>query len=289
MSYLLAQILVCLIIAGLIGAVIGWLLRGGCSNKLKECEEEWKMKMGSLESEWNSKLQRESKGEKALQAQALAEHEKRVQTQTPSYSYEEELKSQLQQSQVENEVPDPTAILKNATTSAAIAASTTVAALAGKGVHLSEEKIKLYTDNGIDCQNMPHLDESYDIIELEGIDNKSAEALKSMGIHTTSDLVNALKNEHQKIEQVAKSLHIQPETLSSWISMAELVSLPGVDSHTAELIHTVGIASLSELGMTNPNSLHNEMINFNKKSSIVSEVPNEASLSLWTKVAKLLS
>jgi hypothetical protein len=39
-SYLLIEILACLLIAGLIGAVIGWLLRGGCNKKIKDCEEE---------------------------------------------------------------------------------------------------------------------------------------------------------------------------------------------------------------------------------------------------------
>ena len=41
MSYLLVQILVCLLIAGLIGLAIGWLLRGGCSGKLKENDNHW--------------------------------------------------------------------------------------------------------------------------------------------------------------------------------------------------------------------------------------------------------
>lgn len=36
MSYLLAQIWLCLLIAGLIGLIIGWLLRGGCKNKVVE-------------------------------------------------------------------------------------------------------------------------------------------------------------------------------------------------------------------------------------------------------------
>ena len=58
MSFILGQILVCLLIAGLLGAIFGWLLRGGCSSKLRECEDECKMKLGSLESEYNSKLQR---------------------------------------------------------------------------------------------------------------------------------------------------------------------------------------------------------------------------------------
>ena len=57
MSYLLAQILVCLLIAGLIGGLIGWLLRGGCKNKLRDNDEYWERKMKSSTSDWETKVQ----------------------------------------------------------------------------------------------------------------------------------------------------------------------------------------------------------------------------------------
>ncbi len=56
MSYLLAQILICLLIAGLIGALVGWLLRGGCGRKLSENDEQWNLRLKALESEWESEL-----------------------------------------------------------------------------------------------------------------------------------------------------------------------------------------------------------------------------------------
>jgi len=60
MSYILAQILVCLLLAGLIGAVIGWILRGDCKNAIKECEDEWKQRVGEIESSYNSKIEKYS-------------------------------------------------------------------------------------------------------------------------------------------------------------------------------------------------------------------------------------
>jgi chromosome segregation ATPase len=57
MSYLLAQILICLLIAGLIGLVIGWLLRGGCSGKLKENDRHWTDKFNAHDSSWRTKHQ----------------------------------------------------------------------------------------------------------------------------------------------------------------------------------------------------------------------------------------
>jgi len=57
MSYLLVQILVCLLIAGLIGLVIGWFLRGGCDKKLKESERYWTDKFNAHDNSLRNKHQ----------------------------------------------------------------------------------------------------------------------------------------------------------------------------------------------------------------------------------------
>ncbi len=56
MSYLLAQILVCLLVAGLIGGIIGWLLRGGCKNKLRDNDEHWEERIKNTTSNWETKV-----------------------------------------------------------------------------------------------------------------------------------------------------------------------------------------------------------------------------------------
>ena len=57
MSYLLAQILICLLIAGLIGGIIGWLLKGGCTKKLKENDDLWEEKNKKIISGWEKKVE----------------------------------------------------------------------------------------------------------------------------------------------------------------------------------------------------------------------------------------
>jgi predicted flap endonuclease-1-like 5' DNA nuclease len=44
MGYLLAEILACLALAGLIGTFIGWWLRGGCKNKIDKNEDNYHLK-----------------------------------------------------------------------------------------------------------------------------------------------------------------------------------------------------------------------------------------------------
>lgn len=57
MDYLLVQILVCLLIAGLIGLIIGWLIRGGCKNKLLQNDELWDTKLGIAKIDYQDKMQ----------------------------------------------------------------------------------------------------------------------------------------------------------------------------------------------------------------------------------------
>ena len=54
MSYLLIQILVCLLIAGLIGVVIGWLIRGGCTKKLANRDLEWNVKLNKNKADFEN-------------------------------------------------------------------------------------------------------------------------------------------------------------------------------------------------------------------------------------------
>ena len=57
MSYLLVQIFICLLIAGLIGLLIGWLLRGGCRNELVENDKYWDEKLNGNDAIWEHKIQ----------------------------------------------------------------------------------------------------------------------------------------------------------------------------------------------------------------------------------------
>ncbi len=299
MSYLLGQIFICLLIAGLIGAVIGWLLRGGCSKRIRDCEEEWKMKVGSLESEYQTRLEKEKKFAAASdQTATLKRHAEHVASQEPRYSYEQELQEKLKEAQKEaskqheNTKTTVEKVLSSATEdshkTAAVDTEALAALLTQKGINLSPQKIKLYAENGIDFENMTNLEDSYPVDTIEGIGPKYAERLQSVGIATTADLQEKLLHKNSEIETVAKELNLQPDVLASWASMADLIKLPGVDAQSAEILQTVGISSATELGITNANSLHSEMVTFNKKSPIVPQVPSVESLSLWSKIAKAL-
>jgi gas vesicle protein len=285
MSYLLAQILVCLFIAGLIGAVIGWLLRGGCSKKLRDCEDECKMKMGSLESEWNSKLQRASNDDtyikKELQAATLKRHAKHVETETPTYSYEQELKEQLQKSQKE-------AKEENLPTKTAAAVSGVGAMLAAKGINLSADKIALYEKEGVDFSTIEDLEDDYGLDSLDSIDTIHADKLKEMGIHSTKDFITLGQNS-QKVKELADVLEVEDTKVESWIGKSCLLSLPGVDKNAAELMQDAGVSSIHELANSAPEEIYQKIVAHNQQALIPTTVPDIKSVSLWSKLAKPLA
>lgn len=52
MSYLISEMWACLLIAAVIGAVLGWMLRSiSCNTKLEEQDAQWRQKVKQLESE----------------------------------------------------------------------------------------------------------------------------------------------------------------------------------------------------------------------------------------------
>lgn len=256
MNFILLQILLCLLLAGLIGAVIGWLLRGNCSKKLLARDEECEMKMRAIEREWNTKL-----------------------------NYSDDKEPDVYNNLLDAEA-QAHADLKN--TDDKFNLTTAQEILSQKGVHLSNEKIKLYTDNDIDFEKSEDLEDSYDIEVIEGINSKYAQRFKDMGINTTVDLVKKLGKNYDSIDNVAKKLKVQPEDILSWISMADIIHLPGINAKNAQLIQNVGITSSRELGAVNIHSLHREMASLNKKSPMMIETPDIDSLQFWSKIARLL-
>lgn len=298
MSYILLQILLCLLLAGIIGAVIGWLLRGNCSKKIKKIEEECEMKMRSIEREWNTKLNYPDE-----------DYSSSWDTQAP---IEADLKNKLDDEiDIVQELPNTSHSTNSNSALSGIVATTLGATGAGatalnatsddrldfdsikkllseKDIELSDQKIKLYDSFDVDFEKSEDLQDSYDIQAIKGINSKHAQKFKDLGIKTTTDIIKKLNNNYEDIDFVAQKLKVQSEDITSWISMADILRLPGVNPKEAQLMQTVGISSTRELGVVNIHSLHKELVELNKKADIVKEVPGINSLELWSKVAKLL-
>lgn len=286
MSFLVMQILLCLLVAGILGAILGWYMRGGCSKILKDCEEEWEAKVCSLEEDWTAQLQHTNDDAK----QTALENDSKEQA---------SLKTQIQNDlDLTTSLDTQTHTSKNTSlenmTAAVLGGSEVKADLTDdkatnfhKKIHLSDEKIKLYKDYGVDLENGKDLEDDYDIQEIRDIRSSDAKVLNEMGIKTTKDL-KKLDSDEKAIEHIAQTINLPTSEVLSWVSNADLLQLPGMSGEDAELIQTIGISSTKELSAVNIYSLHNAMEEFNERSPIVPEVASIDTLKLWTKIAKLL-
>ncbi len=348
MSYVISEILGCLLIAGLIGAILGWLFRGGCSDvettnpkgggddfepydyrKDQKISDDVKLKH-EKESAQNESIKDEIKGEIDSTVQKATSLGAAEETTTKAFGEESienlnESKESLintvkkKADAVEGKVKESTKnispsakeVTEKGTSTASELAQKATAAGAGivagakalgeeekekieKSVEEEEkrlptDRLALFKELGIDTNKMKFLEDNYDIQAIEGIGPKYAKLFKEMGITTTNDLLEKIGKDRVKIDDAAKKLKVQPDAIIAWISMAELIKLPGANGQAAEILNTVGVGSLAELAITNPDTLHKEMSEFNKKSSIVPEVPSLDLVRIWTKVAKKLT
>lgn len=271
MSYLLAQILICLLIAGIIGAIIGWLLRGGCNceeelqakelelnERLALADAQWETKIQALEGDFNT--QKQSLNASLLSTQSNA--------QKALSDLESEYKGKIQgikgdyDAKINNLDLEKQSLKVNLDSAKSDAES-------------AEEKLVAAAEN---------MDECYDVEEVEGIGPSYGKQLRNMGIDTTCNMVRAFFDNDENIKKAAKSIKVQPEAIKAWTSMADLMKLPGVGGQYAELMQVVGISSREELANANASALYNKMVDFNQKSPIVPDVPSLETLSQWIKL-----
>ena len=157
------------------------------------------------------------------------------------------------------------------------------------GDNIKEDKKPIQAkkeEHKIEEESNQHAKNSYDIQEIEGIGPAYGRKLRSMGVDSTLDLIELFKKNSHRIDRAAQDMRVKPEAIRAWISMADLMRLPGVNSQCAELLQTIGISSAIELSITNAHSIHNEMLKFNQKYPVCPEIPSAETITTWILSAK---
>jgi predicted flap endonuclease-1-like 5' DNA nuclease len=221
MSYLIKQILLCLIIAAVLGFIIGWILRG---NKAKQRE----------------------------------------------HYLSEECDKRVRASQIKSASIGKKASV--ATSSAAGLAASTTVSQAGTG----KQNI-----------NQAPIDE-YDIEEIEGIGKGRGKRLRKIGISTIKQFLDKYHAIDAR-KQLADELNLEEYVVGKWVSMADLMRVPGVGSQYSELLEASGVHSVADLASQDANSLATKMKQVNKaEHTTVHSVPDSADVSKWISTAKSL-
>ncbi len=223
MGYLITQIIICLLLAALIGFLIGWWLRKFCCKRdLTALEEDYQLRLAKAEADRDS-----YKGKC------------------------DELTTSLQE--WENEAEASGAI-------AGHAAGQTKAGSARSGW-------------------------PYPVEEVEGIGPTYGSRLRAIAIETTEDLLEKCCESRQQTD-AAKHVKVEPFVVGKWVSMCDLMRIPGVRGQYAELLEASGIASVGELARQEGPALAAKMARVNAEEHRTQSVPDPVTVSGWIESAK---
>ena len=126
----------------------------------------------------------------------------------------------------------------------------------------------------------------YNIIDIEGIGPKYAEALKKNGITKTDDL---LKIKQKNVEDMAKKIDVPKKNLDKWIEMADLMRIKGVAEEYSEALNHIGIDSVKEFKHRNAANTLTKLEELDKEfPDKLRKLPNVDMISEWIAEAKKL-
>lgn len=122
----------------------------------------------------------------------------------------------------------------------------------------------------------------YEIETLEGVGPKTGVSLRGVGIETIADFLVRAHSPAQRAE-IASDVAVRPKMVDSWASMSDLLRINGVDHQAAELMHKSGINSVTDLSTQNATTFIAQMEATNNagKRSIAPEVPSNSLVTDW--------
>ena len=307
MGYLITQIIVCLLIAALIGFILGWLLRGlGCkdSGELDNNGSNINKKstMNSLSSSGSSSLETDQADDfypepvtiapaklrkpEPVEARDFSQNKSVINTLSSSDSSSSIDANALGTSnQVEKIVSDANANLSDN--------KSTVNTLSSSGASSSVDSSPIETNQADDVYPEPITKAptiSHKIEKIEGIGKSLGNKIRKTGVKTTKDLLKTCSTK-TGFQQVVEATKVPEDTVTQWVSMADLMRIPSVDGQISELMLASGIKSPEVLAKANAIALADEMATINRREKKIPtsiELPNAGKISEMIKAAKTL-
>lgn len=128
---------------------------------------------------------------------------------------------------------------------------------------------------------------SYPITAIEGIDRSVADALRSVGIRTTTKLLEAAKDPKGR-KQLAEKTDLDEKDLLRWANTADRMRIKGLGKEYAQLLRVAGVDTVKELTYRNPAKLAKAMAAANAKRKLVRLLPSDKAVERWIETAKKL-
>ncbi len=129
---------------------------------------------------------------------------------------------------------------------------------------------------------------SYDIEEIDGIGKGFGKRLRKIGIHTTTDLLEKCRDDNGYAKHITKAMNQNEKTVETWLEMADLLRIDGIDGKYAELLYLSGINSSAELAASDMSKVRSKMKNVVKNQHHAKKTPAKKMISKWITLAKKL-
>ncbi len=129
---------------------------------------------------------------------------------------------------------------------------------------------------------------SYNIEEIDGIGKGFGQRLRKIGIHTTTDLLEKCRDDDSYAKHIAKAMNQNEKTVETWLKMADLLRVDGIDGKYAELLYLSGINSSAKLATSDMRKVRAKIKNVVKNQHHAKKTPTKKMISKWIVLAKKL-
>jgi predicted RecB family nuclease len=128
---------------------------------------------------------------------------------------------------------------------------------------------------------------SYPITDIGGIDGDVAASLKSVGIRSTTKLLEQARTVKGR-KDLAEKTGLAEKQLLCWANMADRMRIKGISKEYAELLQAAGVNTVKELRYRSPANLAKAMAEANTKRKMVRLLPSEKVVTRWIATAQKL-
>ena len=130
-------------------------------------------------------------------------------------------------------------------------------------------------------------DENYKIEVIRSIGKDNRRQLHEMGVNTTLNLLEKCTDD-TGVSIVSKALGRESWVVSSWVSIADLLRIKGIDGPMAEVLELSGVYSAKALAAANPEKLIQSIESVNQRVEKVATIPDIATVASWIRHAETL-
>ncbi len=252
MVYLITKMLLCLVIAALLGLVIGWQLRslilGNRNRALQEMVDDCQKHLRQVEHERDQlfiRVERLEADNQDLNARLMDLPPAGASHPPPR----------------DGDIPDLNTIVQR------------LQAL---------EQTNQLLQSRID--SLDFRAGSHPLAEIGGLDSEQIEMFRQLGIETTVQLLEYVSTKKGRQELLARS-GLDEAELDRMTQVADLLRVPGISSPIANLLQTAGIRSVAELAGKKAYRLALKLKRINAEVQLLSTAPGASIVSHWIDAA----